>query len=100
VVAQNFAMMATMVIGTDRVATLHRRLATIFARHLPLKLIPVPIPIRDFREGLQWPAPLDRDPAVHWLRGIICDVARKIDASTARRRWSPSRSGGARASRP
>ena len=86
VVAHNFTMMATMVVGTDRVATMHRRLATIFAHHLPLKLIPAPIPIRDFREGLQWPAPLDRDPAIHWLRDIICDVARRIDAAPARRR--------------
>ena len=62
VVAQNFTMMATMVVGTDRVATMHSRLAAIFAHNLPLKLLPVPIRIPEFRESIQWPAPFDKIP--------------------------------------
>ena len=89
VVAQSFTMMATMVVGTDRIATIHRRLATLFAHHLPLKLIPAPIPIANFREGLQWPAPLDRDPAICWLRDVICDVAKEVDADPVGRPGKP-----------
>jgi LysR family transcriptional regulator, nod-box dependent transcriptional activator len=75
VVVQSFSMMAAVVVGTDRVATMHRRLATIFADQLPLRLLPMPIAIPAFREGLQWPSPLDSDPASIWLRGLIGEVA-------------------------
>src|SRR3546814_13272316 len=97
-------MMARMVVGTDRIATLHRRLATIFAAQLQLRLLPMPIAIPELRESLQWPAPLDRDPASAWLREVIADVARGLDEApeiarascregcfdTGRSRWWPN----------
>ena len=82
VVVQNFAMMATMVVGSERIATLHRRLADIFAAQLPLRILPAPIPVIGFRESLQWPAPLDTDPAAMWLRDLIADVAASLDGGT------------------
>lgn len=91
VVVQNFAMMAAMVVGTDRLATMHRRLAHLYAAHLPLRLLPMPVRIPEFRETLQWPAHLEKDPASIWLRQTILDVASGLDgepaplAQTARR---------------
>jgi LysR family nod box-dependent transcriptional activator len=91
VVVQNFAMMAVMVVGTDRVATLHKRLAKIFAAQMPLRLLPMPIAMPGIRESLQWPAPLDRDPAMTWLRNVIRNVAHTLDIDPrARRPASPS----------
>lgn len=75
VTVQNFTMMASMVVGTERVATLHRRLAEMFRKQMPLRIVPLPIKIPGFREGLQWPAPLEADPAAMWLRGIVADTA-------------------------
>ena len=74
-VVQNFTMMAAMVVGTDRIATMHTRLAAIFTRWLPLKILKAPVAFPAFRESMQWPEPLDRDPAILWLRDIIADTA-------------------------
>lgn len=83
VVAPNFTTMAAMVIGTDRVATMHERLAVVFARNFPLKLLRAPVRISGFREILQWPASFHSDPALVWMREIISDVAAEIDRTPA-----------------
>lgn len=83
VIAPNFTAMAAMVIGTDRIATMHRRLAAIFARNFPLKLLRSPVRIPAFREALQWPASFHMDPGLVWLREIMTDVAREVDRTPA-----------------
>ncbi|MBR1175280.1 LysR family transcriptional regulator [Bradyrhizobium sp. KB893862 SZCCT0404] len=83
VLAPNFTMMAIMVIGTDRIATVHERLAAILARKFPLKMLRAPVRIPQFRENLQWPASFHLDPALVWLRGIISEVAQEIDRTPA-----------------
>ncbi|MEH2623013.1 LysR family nod box-dependent transcriptional activator [Bradyrhizobium sp. AZCC 1719] len=83
VIAPNFTAMAAMVIGTDRIATMHHRLAVIFARNFPLKLLRAPVRIPAFREALQWPASFHLDPALVWLREIITDVAAEVDRTPA-----------------
>lgn len=83
VIAPNFMTMATMVIGTDRVATMHERLAVMFAQNFPLKLLRAPVRIPAFRESLQWPASFHLDPALAWLREIISEVAAEVDQTPA-----------------
>ncbi|OCK61583.1 LysR family transcriptional regulator [Bradyrhizobium sp. LMTR 3] len=84
IIAPNFTAMAAMVIGTDRIATMHHRLAVIFARNFPLKLLRAPVRIPAFREALQWPASFHLDPALVWLREIITDVAAEVDRTPAK----------------
>ena len=55
-----------------------------YAGQLPLKLSPIPIAIPEFRESLQWPATLDGDPAIVWLREIIVELARGLGQKRAR----------------
>jgi len=83
VIAPNFTAMAAMVIGTDRIATMHHRLAAIFARNFPLKLLRAPVRLPAFREALQWPASFHMDPALEWLREIIAGVASEVDRTPA-----------------
>lgn len=83
IIAPNFTAMAAMVIGTDRIATMHHRLAAIFARNFPLKLLRAPVRLAAFREVLQWPASFHMDPALVWLREIITDVAAEVDRTPA-----------------
>ncbi|PPQ16446.1 hypothetical protein CV770_26355 [Bradyrhizobium sp. AC87j1] len=83
VIAPNFTAMAAMVIGTDRIATMHHRLAAIFARNFPLKLLRVPVRFPAFRESLQWPASFHMDPALMWLREIITGVAAEVERTPA-----------------
>ncbi|WP_298269580.1 LysR family transcriptional regulator [uncultured Bradyrhizobium sp.] len=83
VIAPNFTTMATMVIGTERIATVHKRLAVVFARSFPLKLLRLPVRIPAFREILQWPVSFDSDPALMWMRETISGVAAEIDRTPA-----------------
>lgn len=75
VATQSFAVLPSMVVGTRRVATMHRRLAEHYARSMPLKILPLPLPLPNFSEGLQWPTLADRDPASVWMRNVIKEEA-------------------------
>lgn len=80
VIAQDFSSMAALVAGTGRIATIHMRLARHFVRLLPLRIVKTPVAIPGFRESLQWPASLDGDPAMQWLRGVIGSAAARLSA--------------------
>lgn len=75
----NFATLPQLVIGTQRVATLHRRLAVHFVQHLPLRLVAAPFEMPALEEVLAWPRHLEHDPAHAWLRqsllGCAADLA-------------------------
>ncbi len=83
IIAPNFTAMAAMVIGTDRIATMHHRLAAIFAKRFPLKLLRAPVRFPAFRELLQWPASFHMDPGLMWLREIITEVAAEVERTPA-----------------
>ena len=67
----NFSTLPLLVIGTSRVATLHRRLAEHFARHLPLRLIDPPFDMPPVVEVMAWPRHLEHDLAHMWLRDVL-----------------------------
>jgi DNA-binding transcriptional LysR family regulator len=60
-----------LLIGTSRIATLHRRLAMFYARYLPLKLVAPPVEIPRLEEHMQWHKSRDRDPGTVWLRSML-----------------------------
>jgi hypothetical protein len=59
--------MAGLVIGSNRIATMHRRLATRMAEYLPLTLREVPMDIPPIREAIQWHISSNNDPAIRWV---------------------------------
>ncbi len=67
----NFSILPLVLIDTQRVATLHRRQAEHFARHLPLRLIETPFDMPPLVEVLAWPSHLAHDPAHLWLREVL-----------------------------
>jgi DNA-binding transcriptional LysR family regulator len=71
VVTTAFNLVPQLLIGTSRVATLHRRLATFYQRYLPLKLIPPPLAIPRLEESMQWHKSRDHDPGTVWLRSVL-----------------------------
>ncbi|MFT3905606.1 MAG: LysR family transcriptional regulator [Steroidobacteraceae bacterium] len=74
VLAPSYSDVPQMLLGTRRIATLHRRLAEMFATRLPLKLVPVPLDIPRVRETLQWNRLQQDDPGVLWLAGLLTQV--------------------------
>ena len=64
----SFNMLPLMLVGTNRVATLHRKQAEHFARHYPLRLLETPFDLPPLVEVMSWPAHLDQDLAHQWVR--------------------------------
>ena len=66
--------------GTDLIATMASRSATVFAgSDLVLRDIPLDI---DVEVNMYWTAAADRAPLNSWLRQVITDVARTLGAPT------------------
>jgi len=76
VVAMNFAMLPQFVVGTERLATVHRRFADQYSAHYPIRVHPLPFVMPPITECLQWNRFSDRHPAIIWMRGLLEDCAR------------------------
>ena len=79
-IVDNFSILPQVLLGTQRVATLHRRQADHFAQHMPLRLIATPFDMPPLVEMVAWPAHLDHDPAHLWLRGLLNDCVTNLPA--------------------
>lgn len=73
----SFSMLAQAVVGTDRVATMHRRLAEYFAQSLGINIHPLPVTVRSIEEIVQWHHTKDSDPAVQWLVNMVDRLAKQ-----------------------
>lgn len=74
----NFGALPQAVAGTRRLATMHRLYAEHFARLYPIVLHPLPVPIPDIVEIVQWHRIRDKDPGVQWLLGLLRAEAAKL----------------------
>lgn len=92
VVTTGFTLVPPLIIGTTRIATLHRRLAEFSAKHLPLKILKPPVEIPSMIESVQWHTVRAADPGLRWLRGLLkaCYAEAASDSYTPHRRTSPS----------
>lgn len=77
VTTTNFNTLPQLVIGTTRIATVHTRLARIYAHYLPLRVLPLPIALPPLIEMMQWHAINNTDPAHLWMRRLILDQTQK-----------------------
>jgi DNA-binding transcriptional LysR family regulator len=75
----DFNSLPLLVVGTNRIATMHKRLAQFFAEFLPIRIFPTPVEAPILREHLQWHKSMDNDPLSRWIRQQIHDVANQLD---------------------
>lgn len=75
VTTTNFNTLPQLVIGTTRIATVHNRLAQIYAHYLPLRLLPLPMDFPPLVEVMQWHAINNSDPAHLWMRRVLLEQA-------------------------
>jgi len=78
VLAMNFNSVPQYVVGTQRIATIHRRLAEYYCRHLPLRILPCPFELPVIAESLQWHTYFNKDPGRAWLCGVLKEVANGV----------------------
>jgi DNA-binding transcriptional LysR family regulator len=79
VVAPSFLSLSGLIVGSNRIATVHRRLATRVARYLPLIVREVPMDIPPIREAIQWHISNNNDPAIRWIVERLAVVALRGD---------------------
>lgn len=71
----NFTSIPHFVIGTNRIATMHTRLARMLACYYPIRLLAPPIAFPRLEMCMQWNRFLDRDPSHIWLRRMLLEIA-------------------------
>lgn len=64
----HFLAVPTVIAQTDLVVTVPQRLGEIYARMLPVRLLPHPVKIPAFQVNQYWHRRYHRDPANKWLR--------------------------------
>lgn len=74
----HFLNVPALVARTDLVAALSRRVAEPFARTLPIRLFPAPVPLVPSRVRMVWHESADAEPGQRWLRDLVVDVARAV----------------------
>jgi len=78
-VAPSFTSVPKLLVGTARIAVMHRRLAQIYSRTLPLVLLPLPFALPPLREMIQHHQVRSADAGVKWLKAQIKAAARELE---------------------
>ncbi len=76
-VAGSFSELPFLIEGTDFLAMMHRSMADVFAKMMPLRIYPSPIAIPPLVECMQWHAYASADECLAWVRGHIRAAAPK-----------------------
>ncbi|MEY2925936.1 MAG: hypothetical protein RL367_413 [Pseudomonadota bacterium] len=67
VVAPSFLSIPGLVVGSKRIATIHRRHSRRIADHLPLAVRELPLVMPPIREAVQWHLSNNNDAAIRWF---------------------------------
>ncbi len=76
--AYSFSALPHLIVGTNRIATVHGQLAKVVSQHTPLVIYPLPFETGPFRQMMQWHSYRDRDPGILWLRGVFSNAAETL----------------------
>jgi LysR family nod box-dependent transcriptional activator len=79
VLTYSFVTLPALLVGTDRVATVHERVARRLAGAWPLEIRPTPMPFDRMEQAMQWHKFRTNDPGLTWLRALVAEAARRID---------------------
>lgn len=74
----SFSALPAAVVGTDRIAILHRRHAQLFSSLYPIVYHPLPIAGPGISEILQWHRLREKDPGARWLIGLLTEEAKSL----------------------
>ncbi|MBA2963529.1 MULTISPECIES: LysR family transcriptional regulator [Ramlibacter] len=81
---QNFLTIPLMMVGTDLIATVPLRLATVLKKQHPLQILEPPLRLPRIRYAAYWHERSQKDPGHRWLRGLLLESARSLEPYTAK----------------
>jgi DNA-binding transcriptional LysR family regulator len=73
----NFMSVPLLIRGTERIASMHRRLARRLTQWLPLKTVEVPFEVPNLSISAIWHHSAENDPCMKWLARELVDIASK-----------------------
>ena len=79
VITSDFNTLPQLIVGTQRIATMHQRLANLYAHYLPLRILPPPVKIPVMREFMLWHRSVDGDAMHRWLRERISEFIQHLE---------------------
>lgn len=80
VTSYSFASLPALVVGTELIATVHKRLAELLSAAWPIELRTPPLAITAMEQGIQWHKYRSQDPGLVWLRGLLKRAVVRMDA--------------------
>jgi DNA-binding transcriptional LysR family regulator len=86
----SFASAPFLVAGTDRIATVHTRLAEQACKLLPLTIKRLPMEVPKMRQVMQWHKYRAFDPGLVWLRGLLHEAVYVMDERPAAGAQAPA----------
>jgi DNA-binding transcriptional LysR family regulator len=72
----SFAQVPPLLVGTNRLATVHRKLAEQMVERYPLKLFDPPFKMPKIDLSIQWHSSTESDDAVQWVLQKLIDLAK------------------------
>lgn len=78
-----FGAMPFLVIGTELIATVHRRMAMQLVGVLPLVIRELPFEMPPLELAVQWHAQREDDPGLCWLRQLVQNAADEVKSPAA-----------------
>jgi DNA-binding transcriptional LysR family regulator len=75
VTTYSFTTLAPLVVGTDRIATVHGRLARQAEQTLPIRIVELPFKLPKMKQVAQWHKYRSQDAGLIWLRGLLREAA-------------------------
>lgn len=79
----NFTTLPYLVIGTERIATVHERLARAIEPAAPIRILPMPLPMPKMEQTMQWHTYRATDPGIQWLKDLLRKAAATLDGPYA-----------------
>jgi len=71
----NFLSAPFLLMGTDRIATMHRRLARRLADRLPLKYQELPFEMPKIKMAAHWHRTSENDPCINWVISQLKEIS-------------------------
>jgi DNA-binding transcriptional LysR family regulator len=78
----NFTPLAALVVGTDHIATLFRRMAEQMTKAFPVVLKPSPLALPRSKQVMQWHKHRAGDPGLIWLRNLFTEAVTRMERAT------------------
>lgn len=77
VVAASFSTVPFLIVGTERIALIHRRLAATYAQMMPLRIVEPPFEVPRLTEAIQWHSYSNVDSGLLWIKDrLVSSLAR------------------------